>query len=156
MDRLGGPRLRVVLQRVSEAVVRVDDAIHAEIGPGLVALAGFAPGDGPQDLVWMADKIGSLRIFPDAEGKMNLSVADVGGGVLVIPNFTLYGDCRKGRRPGFSGAAAPDVAEALLGQFCETLGGSVPVHSGVFGAHMHVALTNDGPVTLLLDTDKTF
>lgn len=119
-------------------------------------LAGFGPADDPAALQWMAEKIAGLRVFEDLEGRMNLSVGDIGGQVLCVPNFTLYGDCRKGKRPGFSYAAPPEQATALFDAFCDTLAGLCPVARGVFGAHMHVALINDGPVTLLLDTDKAF
>lgn len=145
--------MRVVIQRVSGSRLTVDDVVKAETGPGLVVLAGFAPGDGAAQLRWMAEKIAGLRIFPDDEGKMNLSVVDVGGQVLAVPNFTLHGDCRKGKRPGFSNAAPPELATTLFDDFCRELEQLAPVQRGVFGAHMHVTLTNDGPVTLLLDTE---
>lgn len=148
--------MRAVVQRVSEAALTIDDNRHASIGQGLVLLVGFGPTDTPQDLRWTADKIAGLRIFPDEEGKMNLSVLDVGGEVLVVPNFTLHGDCRKGRRPGFSNAAPPEVATGLFDDFCELLSAQVPSQRGVFGAHMHLALTNDGPITLLLDSTGAF
>lgn len=147
--------MRVVVQRVTSASLSIEGQEHARIGPGLVLLAGFSPADGPADLAWMADKIAGLRIFSDSEGRMNLPVAHIGGEVLAVPNFTLYGDCRKGRRPGFSAAAAPEIATALFSAFVAELARLVPTKSGVFGAHMHVSLTNDGPVTLLLDTEKT-
>ena len=148
--------MRVVVQRVSEASLSIDGVECARIGRGLVVLAGLGPGDAVADLAWMAGKVAGLRIFSDAEGKMNLSVAEVGGGVLAVPNFTLFGDCRKGRRPGFSGAAPPEIAAGLFDRFCELLAGSVATQRGVFGAHMHVSLTNDGPVTLLLDSAREF
>lgn len=148
--------MRTVIQRVSASELTIEGDLHAEIGTGLVVLAGFAPNDQPADLQWMAEKIAGLRIFEDADGKMNLSVVDIGGQVLAVPNFTLHGDCRKGRRPGFSAAAPPELASDLFDSFCEELEKLAPLQRGVFGAHMHVALTNDGPVTLLLDTDRTF
>ena len=144
------------MQRVSSASLSIDDCPTAEIGTGLVVLAGFGPVDQGADLQWMADKVAGLRIFADADDKMNLSVVEVEGAVLAVPNFTLYGDCRKGRRPGFSAAAPPELATGLFKEFCDGLAGRVPVQRGVFGAHMHVTLTNDGPVTLLLDSEKTF
>ncbi|NSW57806.1 MAG: D-tyrosyl-tRNA(Tyr) deacylase [Armatimonadetes bacterium] len=148
--------MRAVIQRVSRANLVIDGEERCRIGVGLVVLAGFGPGDATADLQWMAEKIATLRVFGDDEGRMNLAVGDVGGELLVVPNFTLYGDCRKGRRPGYSAAAAPERATALFDQFCDHLQGLVPVQRGVFGAHMHVSLTNDGPVTLLLDSAKTF
>ena len=148
--------MRAVVQRVSHALVRVDGEVTGEIHQGLLVLVGFAPGDTDADLEWMAEKLQGLRVFGDAEGNMNLAVGDVGGAVLLVPNFTLYADCRKGRRPGFSNAAPPERAAELFQQFCEKMGQRVPVQRGVFGAHMHVELTNDGPVTLLLDSSKLF
>lgn len=148
--------MRVVVQRVSSARVRVDGEVTGEIGQGLLVLAGFAPEDTGADVEWMAEKLQGLRVFGDAEGNMNLAVGDVGGAILLVPNFTLYADCRRGRRPGFSNAAPPEKAAELFQQFCEQMGRRVPVQRGVFGAHMHVELTNDGPVTLLLDSSKLF
>jgi len=148
--------VRAVVQRVSHALVRVDGEVTGEIHQGLLVLVGFAPGDTDADLEWMAEKLQGLRVFGDAEGNMNLAVGDVGGAVLLVPNFTLYADCRKGRRPGFSNAAPPERAAELFRQFCEKMSQRVPVQRGVFGAHMHVELTNDGPVTLLLDSSKLF
>lgn len=148
--------MRAVIQRVSQANLVIDGQERCRIGAGLVVLAGFGPDDEPADLAWMAEKIAALRVFGDEQGRMNLSVGETGGELLVVPNFTLYGDCRKGRRPGYSGAAAPEKATALFDQFCDHLQGLVPVQRGVFGAHMHVSLTNDGPVTLLLDSAKNF
>jgi len=148
--------MRVVLQRVSCARLTIDDEQKAGIGPGFVVLAGFGPADQAADLSRIAAKVADLRVFEDDAGKMNLSVGDVGGQVLAVPNFTLYGDCRKGRRPGFSAAAPPDRAAQLFVAFCDELARHVPVQRGIFGAHMHVHLTNDGPVTLLLDSEKAF
>jgi D-tyrosyl-tRNA(Tyr) deacylase len=144
--------VRVVLQRVSRAAVRVDGQTVGAIGRGFLVLAGFAPADGESALSWMAEKIAGLRVFGDAAGKMNLPLADVGGGVLVISQFTLYGDAAKGRRPSFTDAAPPEVAEALYGRFVEALRQrQLPVETGRFGAHMEVELVNDGPVTLVLE-----
>ena len=140
--------MRAVVQRVAEASVRVDGAVVGAIGPGLLVLLAVAPGDGPAQVAWMTEKIASLRIFSDADGKMNLSVRDVGGGVLVVSQFTLYGDVAKGRRPSFGASAPPDLARPLYEQVADALGAA----RGVFGADMKVALLNDGPVTLLLDT----
>jgi D-tyrosyl-tRNA(Tyr) deacylase len=140
--------MRAVVQRVTEASVRVDGAVVGAIGPGLLVLLAVAPGDGPAQVAWMAEKIATLRIFSDADGKMNLSVRDVGGGVLVVSQFTLYGDVAKGRRPSFGASAPPDLARPLYEQVADALGAA----RGVFGADMKVALLNDGPVTLLLDT----
>jgi D-tyrosyl-tRNA(Tyr) deacylase len=144
--------VRVVLQRVSRAAVRIDGQTVGAIGRGFVVLAGFAPGDGEAALAWMADKIAGLRIFADAEGKMNLPLADVGGALLVISQFTLYGDASKGRRPSFVGAAPPREAEALYDRFVALLRErSLAVETGRFGAMMDVELVNDGPVTLTLE-----
>ncbi len=148
--------MRVVLQRVSRAEVRVGPRVTGRIGAGYVVLAGFAPGDDDEILAWMADKILSLRLFADDEGKMNRALGDVGGAVLVVSQFTLYGDARKGRRPSFVQAAAPDVAAVLYHRFVERMrdrgaGSGVAIETGEFGAMMHVELVNDGPVTLWLE-----
>lgn len=149
--------MRAVVQRVSEARVEIDGKVVGEIGRGLVVLAGCGEGDSDDDVRWLAEKIANLRIFNDEDGRMNLSVLDVGGGVLVVPNFTLYADCRKGRRPSFTGACDPELADGFVGSLVRLLAeAGVPVERGVFGAHMHVTLTNDGPVTLLLSSDRTF
>lgn len=141
-----------MLQRVSRAAVRVDGQTVGAIGRGFVILAGFAPQDGEAALGWMADKIAGLRVFTDREGKMNLPLADVGGAVLVISQFTLYGDAAKGRRPSFTDAAAPAIAEALYARFIELLRQAhLPVETGRFGAVMEVELVNEGPVTLVLE-----
>jgi D-tyrosyl-tRNA(Tyr) deacylase len=140
--------MRVVIQRVSRASVTVEGRVTGEIGRGLLVLLGVAPEDGPAQVAWMADKIEGLRIFEDAEGKMNLSVRDVGGAVLVVSQFTLYGDATKGRRPSFVKAARPETAAPLY----EALADRLAAPRGVFGAHMEVALVNDGPVTLILDS----
>ena len=144
--------MRVVLQRVSRAAVRVDGQTVGAIGRGFVVLAGFAPQDGESALAWMAEKIAGLRVFTDGEGKMNLPLAEVGGAVLVISQFTLYGDASKGRRPSFTDAAPPERAEALYTRFVELLRQArLPVETGRFGAVMEVELVNDGPVTLVLE-----
>ena len=146
--------MRVVLQRVSRAEVRVDGRVTGKIGAGLVVLAGFAPGDTEDTLQWMAEKILTLRIFGDAEGKMNLALGDVGGALLVVSQFTLYGDARKGRRPSFVDAAPPEAAVPLYERFVAVLrerSGGAPVETGVFGAMMDVELVNAGPVTLVLE-----
>jgi D-tyrosyl-tRNA(Tyr) deacylase len=146
--------MRIVLQRVSRAEVRVDGRVTGKIGPGLLVLAGFAPGDTDETLQWMAEKILTLRVFGDTEGKMNLALGDVGGGLLVVSQFTLYGDASKGRRPSFVGAAPPEAAAAWYERFVAVLrerSGGVPVETGVFGAMMDVELVNAGPVTLILD-----
>ncbi len=144
--------MRVVLQRVSRAAVRVDGQTVGAIGRGFLVLAGFAPADAAPAAEWMADKIAGLRLFTDREGKMNLPLADVGGAVLVISQFTLYGDASKGRRPSFIDAAPPEVAEPLYERFVELLRQRhVPVETGRFGAVMEVELVNDGPVTLVLE-----
>ena len=148
--------MRVVLQRVSRAAVRVDGNVTGQIGVGCVILAGFAPTDTEETLAWMAEKLLSLRLFRDTEDKMNRSLDEVGGAVLVVSQFTLYGDARKGRRPSFIDAAPPDVANQLYDRFVALLKeqgarSSIPVETGVFGAMMDVELVNDGPVTLLLE-----
>jgi D-tyrosyl-tRNA(Tyr) deacylase len=144
--------MRVVLQRVSRARVTVEGSVTGEIGRGLLLLVGFRDGDDEETLRWMADKVLGLRIFPDEEGKMNRSVEEVGGGVLIVSQFTLYGDARKGRRPSFVEAARPEVAIPLYERFLEIVAASGrPVASGRFGAMMEVELVNDGPVTLVLE-----
>ncbi|HET9383650.1 MAG TPA: D-aminoacyl-tRNA deacylase [Gemmatimonadales bacterium] len=147
--------MRVVLQRVSRAEVRVASRVTGKIGPGFLVLAGFAPTDTEAQLEWMAEKILGLRVFGDAEGKMNRDLADAGGGVLVVSQFTLYGDASKGRRPSFIDAAQPNVAIPLYEKFVALLkdksGGRIPVETGEFGAMMDVELVNDGPVTLILE-----
>ena len=145
--------MRVVLQRVSDARVAVDGQTVGEIRRGWLALVGVAPTDTRKDVAWTADKIAQLRCFPDADGKMNLPVLDVGGGVLLVSNFTLYADSQKGRRPSFLGAARPEVAEPLVVELANALRAlGVPVDTGQFGADMQVSLTNDGPVTLVIDS----
>ncbi|HEX4600003.1 MAG TPA: D-aminoacyl-tRNA deacylase [Gemmatimonadales bacterium] len=146
--------MRVVLQRVSRAAVRVDGRPHGAIGTGFLVLAGFHPADTEEQLAWMADKVLGLRVFGDAAGKMNLALAEVAGSVLVVSQFTLYGDTRKGRRPSFVDAAPPPLAMPLYERFVALLrerGGGVTVETGTFGAMMEVELVNDGPVTLWLE-----
>jgi D-aminoacyl-tRNA deacylase len=144
--------MRVVLQRVSRARVVVDDRVTGEIGHGLLLLAGFTDADGEETLRWMADKVVGLRVFGDEEGKMNRSVDEAGGALLVVSQFTLYGDARKGRRPSFVDAARPEVAIPLYERFVELLRGTgLRVETGEFGAMMQVELVNDGPVTLILE-----
>jgi len=147
--------VRVVLQRVKRAEVRVEGRVTGKIGPGFLVLAGFAPTDTDVQLTWMAEKILGLRVFGDAEGKMNRDLAEVSGGVLVVSQFTLYGDASKGRRPSFIDAAPPDVAIPLYEKFVALLkeksAGKIPVETGEFGAMMDVELVNDGPVTLILE-----
>jgi D-tyrosyl-tRNA(Tyr) deacylase len=144
--------VRLVLQRVTRAAVRVGDRTVAEIGPGLLILVGVGQDTVPEDVRWLASKGSNLRIFQDDQGKMNRSVLDVGGEVLVVPQFTLYGDTRRGRRPSWTEAAAPEVAADMVELFAtqlEALG--VRVRRGAFHEHMQVELVNDGPVTILLE-----
>ena len=147
--------MRIVLQRVSYGSVRVEDKIVGEIqGPGLVLLIGIGPHDDESELRFWAEKCVNLRIFPDAEGKMNRSLLEVGGSVLAVSQFTLYGETRKGRRPGFSAAAPPEQAAQHYAQFVAYLRATgVTVATGIFQAHMDVTIHNDGPVTLLLGSD---
>ena len=145
--------MRALLQRVSRAEVAVDGAVVGRTGPGLVILACAMQGDTEAEAEALAAKIAKLRIFRDEAGKMNRSILDTGGGALVVSQFTLLADLRRGNRPGFSGAAPPPLAEALYARFCARLGEhGVPVQTGEFGARMAVRLINDGPVTILLDT----
>ncbi len=145
--------MRVVLQRVSRAEVRVGDSVVGSIGRGHLLLVGFTEGDGNEHVEWMADKVVGLRVFPDDEGRMNRALEDVDGGLLVVSQFTLYGDVRKGRRPSFVHAAHPDVAVPLYERFVSALRdrGVSRVETGEFGAAMEVELVNDGPVTLVLE-----
>jgi D-tyrosyl-tRNA(Tyr) deacylase len=149
--------MRAVVQRVSRGEVRVEGRVTGAVGRGLVVLLGVAQEDGEDDARWMAEKLAALRVFEDAAGKMNLSVADVGGGLLVVSQFTLLGDARKGNRPGFSAAAPPGPANDLYERVCQLLAERpLPVARGVFRATMEVDLVNDGPVTILLDSKKLF
>jgi D-tyrosyl-tRNA(Tyr) deacylase len=144
--------VRALLQRVGRAQVRVGDRVIGAIGRGLLILVGFTHSDGEDQVAWMADKVAGLRIFADADDKMNLSVADVGGGLLVVSQFTLYGDAVKGRRPSFVDAARPEAAIPLYERFIELLRDrGLPVQTGEFGTSMEVELVNDGPVTLWLE-----
>jgi len=145
--------VRVVLQRVTRAEVRIGGRVAGRIGRGYLLLVGFGREEEPGALEWMADKIVSLRLFPDDDGRMNLDLAAVGGGLLVVSQFTLHADARKGRRPGFTDAAGPDVAIPLYERFLDLLRKRAegPVESGEFGALMEIELINDGPVTLWLE-----
>jgi D-tyrosyl-tRNA(Tyr) deacylase len=144
--------VRVVLQRVSRARVSVEDRLTGEIGRGLLLLVGLTGSDSEETLRWMAEKVVGLRIFPDEEGKMNRSLEEAEGALLVVSQFTLYGDARKGRRPSFVEAAPPEVAIPLYERFLELLRETGrPVAAGEFGAMMQVELVNDGPVTLILE-----
>jgi D-tyrosyl-tRNA(Tyr) deacylase len=149
--------MRAVVQRVSEAAVRVEGRVAGAIDNGLMVLLGVGRGDGEKDAEDLADKVVHLRVFPDEAGKMNRSVGEAGGGVLVVPQFTLYGDCRKGRRPSYVEAAQPEEADRLFRYFVARVrGAGLPVAEGVFRAAMDVALVNRGPVTLLLDSRRAF
>ena len=150
--------MRAVVQRVTRAQVTVGDRVTGAIGRGLLVLLGAGQGDGDGDLAYIVDKVANLRIFVDDAGKMNRSVQDIAGGVLVVSQFTLYGDARTGRRPGFTGALEPVAARALYERSLAALGtaGVADVQAGEFGADMAVELINDGPVTILLDSRKTF
>ena len=149
--------MRAVVQRVSRARVTVDGVVRGEIDRGLVVLLGVAKGDSDTEAVYLAGKTAGLRIFEDGAGKMSLSLKDVGGKVLVVSQFTLYGDCRRGLRPSFDAAAPPAEAERLYERFCELLRqGGLEVQTGVFQAMMEVQLVNDGPVTILLDSQRSF
>ena len=144
--------MRVVVQRVSRAAVRVDGATVGAIGRGFLVLVGFTAGDAEPALQWMAEKLVGLRVFADADDKMNLALADSGGALLVVSQFTLYGDVQKGRRPSFIDAAPPALAEPLYERFVAMLRAlNVPVETGRFGAMMDVELVNDGPVTLVIE-----
>ena len=149
--------MRAVVQRVRRASVTVDGEIVGECGPGVLVLLGVSPDDGDSETSWIADKVANLRIFNDDEGKMNRSLLDIGGEALIVSQFTLYGDARKGRRPSFIRAAQGPDAEALYEasvRALEALG--IKCSTGIFGAMMGVELVNDGPVTILLDSEKTF
>jgi D-aminoacyl-tRNA deacylase len=148
--------MRAVIQRVSQAKVSVEGRALAAIGRGLLVFLGIAPGDGPEEADFLAEKCAFLRIFEDGEGKTNLSVLDIKGEALVVSQFTLYADARKGRRPSFIGAAVPEIAEPLVRHFSERLSAlGVPTQTGSFGAHMLVELINDGPFTIMLEKDES-
>ena len=147
--------MRAVVQRVSSARVRIDERITGEIGRGLLVFAAVEEGDRAEDVKYIAGKVRDLRVFEDAEEKMNRSVADTGGALLVVSQFTLCGDCRKGRRPSFDAAAAPDVARPIYEELVRELrAGGLQVETGEFQAHMLVEIANDGPVTILLDSRR--
>lgn len=149
--------MRAVVQRVSRAAVRVDGAVTGEIAAGLLVFVGVANEDGPADVEYIAAKVRDLRIFPDEAGRMNRSVVETGGQALVVSQFTLAGDCRRGRRPSFAGAAPPALANALYEDVVRRLRGSgLIVATGVFQAHMEVELINEGPVTFVLDSRRDF
>lgn len=146
--------MRVVIQRVSQASVSVNGIAVSTIGRGLLLLLGVGPSDTDEDIEWLAGKVSSMRIFSDANGKMNLSVCDISGHLLVVSQFTLYASTKKGNRPSFLESAAPDIAEPLYRNFCDALEKKIgsSVGRGVFGADMQVTLVNDGPVTILMDS----
>lgn len=149
--------MRAVVQRVSQASVKVDDKIVGEIGKGLLVLLGVGKEDSIEDLDYLVEKILGLRIFEDEDEKMNLSLIDIGGELLVVSQFTLYGDVRKGKRPSFTGSASPEIAEEMYLNFiklCVEKG--IKTETGIFGANMDVSLINNGPVTILLDSKKVF
>lgn len=151
--------MRAVVQRISRGEVRVNNQVVGKAHKGLMVLVGFEPEDteSQKGMVYIKDKILNLRVFEDEAGKMNLSVQDIDGDLLIVPNFTLYGDCRKGRRPGFSSGASADRARDLFATFMNELSQVYPkVASGIFQADMAVDIVNDGPVTLLLDSNKLF
>ena len=146
--------MRALLQRVSHASVSVDGRVVGQVGRGFVVLLGVTHSDGQDEMAWLANKVAGLRVFEDANGKMNASLADVDGALLVVSQFTLYGDARKGRRPSFTAAARPEQAEPLVEAFIEQLRArGFTVATGVFGAHMDVEIHNDGPVTLMLERE---
>ncbi len=149
--------MRAVVQRVKRASVTVDDKIVSEISKGMLILLGVAKEDTPADIDYMANKVANLRIFQDEQGKMNLSLLGIGGEALVVSQFTLYGDCRKGRRPSFIAAAQPEKADEMYQEFITALN-QMGIHTkgGIFQAYMDVELVNDGPVTILLDSQKRF
>ena len=149
--------MRAVVQRVSSGRVTVDQKTVGSISAGIVVLLGIRSSDEPRDVAWLAEKIVHLRIFSDDDGKMNRSLADIGGEMLIVSQFTLYGDCRKGRRPGYSDAAPPEHAKPLYDLFIERVEElGISAASGEFQAAMEVTIVNDGPVTLMLDSNKTF
>ncbi len=148
--------MRAVVQRVTEASVTVDEKKVSEIKNGFMVLLGVESGDSEKDAQYIADKLVNLRVFEDDDDKLNLSIQDVGGEILMVSQFTLLGDCRKGRRPSFVKAEKPAEADRLYDLVCDMVSESVPVKKGIFQTHMYVGLVNDGPVTLLIDSNKTF
>jgi D-aminoacyl-tRNA deacylase len=149
--------MRAVVQRVARAKVEAEGRLTGQIGKGLLIFLGVGNGDTPQEAEYLLEKILNLRIFEDAEGKLNLSLKDIGGELMVISQFTLYADCRKGRRPSFTAAAPPEEAKALYEYFLEKAKvAGIPAAAGVFQSHMEVELVNSGPVTILLDTSRNF
>ncbi|MGJ8695105.1 MAG: D-aminoacyl-tRNA deacylase [Verrucomicrobiaceae bacterium] len=148
--------MRVVLQRVSQASVSVDQKMISQIERGFLILLGIEEIDGPDDIAWLVGKISKLRVFEDGDGKMNLSITDLGGSALVVSQFTLHASTKKGNRPSFIKAARPELAEPLYQKFCTSLEQALatPVSRGRFGPHMDVALVNDGPVTILIDSQN--
>lgn len=149
--------MRVVIQRVRRARVTVDERVVGEVGAGMLVLLGVGRADSSESAKYLAEKTASLRVFNDAEGKMNVSLIESGGSALVVSQFTLYGDVRRGRRPGFDRAAPPAEANLLYEEYVRNLKAlGVPVQTGIFQAHMVVELENDGPVTILVDSEKTF
>lgn len=147
--------MRAVVQRVSQGRVEVNDETVSQIDKGLLVYLSVGRADGIGDTEFMADKLVNLRIFPDDAGRMNRSLLDVGGAILLVSNFTLHGDCRKGRRPGFDGAAEPEFARQLYEKLIELIAGQgVAIEKGVFGEHMYITSVNDGPVTFLLDSKE--
>ena len=149
--------MRLVVQRVSRAKVTVSGEVVGEVGKGYLALTGVEDGDTDDDMRYGVEKLVGLRVFEDAEGKMNRSITDIGGSILLVSQFTLLGDARHGRRPSFSNAARPEVASPMIDRMAgEIAARGIPVAQGVFGADMQVELINDGPVTILLDSKKSF
>lgn len=149
--------MRMVIQRVEKASVTVDGVVRGKIANGYVVLVGLLPTDDEKTMDYMLDKLTNLRIYEDENDKLNLSIKDVGGDLLLIPNFTLYGDARKGRRPSYAKAAPPESAEGIFNRFVEKAKEtSIRVETGVFRTHMKVDLVNDGPVTVLLDSERVF
>lgn len=147
--------MRSVIQRVNSAQVTVEGKVIGKIGKGLLVLLGVCDEDNEKDMKWLADKIAGLRIFTDENDKMNLSLSDIGGEILIVSQFTLYGDCKKGRRPNFTAAGKPDFAEKMYNNFTEYMKAQVPnLQTGSFGADMQVLLENDGPVTLIIDSKE--
>lgn len=149
--------MRAIVQRVKNAKVIVDEKISGQINAGLLVYLGVGKDDDESDAAFMADKISNLRIFADANDKMNLNVKDINGGILVVSNFTLFGDCRKGRRPGFDLAAKPSIAEKLYEKVVELLKAEkIDIQTGIFAAYMDVTASNDGPINFLLDSKRQF